>query len=251
MFGGIAVGAGGLAVATVPQMATWRAPYWSSLLLVTLGVGGLLLARDRSPGSSLPRTRAVFSGGLFADKRLYRLGLLFSCSYGVTVVIANWVTELLDHHSSLSHGGAAVVGSLTLLVSIVSRPLGGWILHKHSDRLRATVGVSLACGCLGTVALLVAQPTWLAVVGAILVGIGGGISFAPVFTAAALARPDAPAASIGLVSGLGNLMVLFGTPLAGLTFAMSGGGRIGFAVIAGCWLAALVLLPDRPTLGAR
>lgn len=106
----------------------------------------------------------------------------------------------------------------------------------------------MVAGALGTLALLVAEPAWLAVAGGLLVGIGAGISFSPAFTVAARLRPDAPAASVGLVNGVANLVVLVGTPLVGLTFSMAGEGRIGFGVIAALWLAALAALPSRRLL---
>jgi hypothetical protein len=37
----------------------------------------------------------------------------------------------------------------------------------------------------------------------------------------------------------------------GLTFAMAGEGRIGFAIIAALWLGAVALLPSRTMLGVR
>jgi hypothetical protein len=81
--------------------------------------------------------------------------------------------------------------------------------------------------------------------------LGAGISFSAVFTGAAASHPDAPAASVGLVNSIANLFVLVGVPMVGLTFSLPGRGRIGFAVIAGLWLIALVLLPDRSALGAE
>ncbi len=78
-----------------------------------------------------------------------------------------------------------------------------------------------------------------------IVGIGAGVSFAPVFVAAMNARPDAPATAVGFVNGMANLVVLVGTPLVGLTFSLSSEGRVGFVAIAIIWLTALAFLPSR------
>jgi predicted MFS family arabinose efflux permease len=110
--------------------------------------------------------------------------------------------------------------------------------------MRSALVASLAAGSVGTFALVAAQPAWLAVLGATLVGIGAGISFSPAFTWAAVARPDAPAAAVGLVNTVANVAVLAGTPLVGLAFSLPGEGRIGFIVVAVLWLAAI------PSLGA-
>jgi hypothetical protein len=133
---------------------------------------------------------------------------------------------------------------------VVTRPLGGWALRTRPERIRAVVAASLVAGATGTAALVVARPTALAVAGGLLVGVGAGLSFAPVFTGAAGLRADAPAAAIGFVNGVANFVVLVGTPLLGLAFALPGEGRAGFLVIVPLWLLALAGLPGRRALGA-
>jgi MFS family permease len=160
------------------------------------------------------------------------------------VVVANWVVEALDRHAGLSHATAGPIGALTLLLGIVTRPLGGWILRRHGDRVTtAVLAASLVSGAAGTVLVSVASSAAAATIGAALLGAGAGISFAPAFTWAARTRPDAPGAAVGLVNGVANAVVLVATPLVGLTFALPGEGRIGFAVVAAGWLAALLVLP--------
>ena len=98
---------------------------------------------------------------------------------------------------------------------------------------------------------MAAEPAWLAVLGGLLVGFGAGIPFSPAFTAAARIRPDAPAASVGLVNAAANFAVLVGTPLVGLSFSLRGEGRLGFVAIAILWLGAIAVLPSRTALGRR
>lgn len=253
LFGGIGLGAGGLGLAVVPQLESalgWRTPFVTSLGLAVTALVLLLAARVGSDRArpSLP-VRAGAPAGVLRDRRLYPLAVLYSCSYGLSVVIANWVVELLQRHSTLSDGAAAVVGAMTLMLNVIARPLGGWILRAYPRRTRVVLAACLAAGTTGTLALVAAQPAWLAILGSILVGFGAGIPFAYAFTAAAATRPDAPAASIGLVNGVANFVVLVGTPLVGLTFTADGGGRTGFLVVAGLWLVALVVLPTARTLG--
>ena len=179
------------------------------------------------------------------------IAVLYAASYGLGVVLANWVVELLQRHSALSDGAAAAVGGLTLLLVVVSRPLGGWILRTHPERTRLAVALSVVAGAAGTLALVAAEPVWLAVLGSVLVGLGAGVPFSPAFTGAASIRPDAPAASVGLVNAAANFVVLVGTPLVGLSFSLAGEGRLGFAAIAALWLAALSTLPSRRALGVE
>jgi MFS family permease len=253
VFGGISLAPGGLALAVVPQLEEvigWRAPYWTALALSLLVLVLVLVLAARS--AEAPRTRGARSGtapGVVRDRQLYRLAVLYAASYGLGVVLANWVVELLQRHSSLSDGVAAAVGALTLVLVVVSRPLGGWILAAHPQRTRAAVAASIVAGTVGTLALVAAEPAWLAVLGAMLVGLGAGIPFSPAFTGAAGTRPDAPAAAVGFVNTAANFVVLVGTPLLGLSFSLAGDGRLGFAALALLWLAALALLPTRRALG--
>jgi MFS family permease len=248
VFGAVSLAPGGLALAIVPQLEEvlgWRAPYWTALGLALL-VLALLLGLRVPYGA--PRAREAGSG-VVRDRRLYRFTILYMASYGLGLVLANWVVELLQRHSSLGDGAAAAVGGLTLALVVVSRPLGGWILDARPELTPQALAASIVGGTAGTIALIVADPAWLAVLGALLVGIGAGIPFSPAFTGAAAARPDAPAAAVGLVNTAANLVVLVGTPLVGLTFSLSGEGRLGFAVLAVLWLASLGVV-SRPRIAA-
>jgi len=252
VFGGISLAPAGLALAVVPQLEHvlgWRAPYWSALGVAAAALV-IVVATRAAEATSKPRaTPASAPPGVLSDRRLYRLAVLYAASYGLGVVLSNWVVELLQRHSDLSDNAAAVVGSLTLLLVIVSRPLGGWILDAHPQHTRVALAASILGGVGGTVALVVAEPAWLAVLGGLLVGFGAGIPFSPAFTAAARIRPDAPAASVGLVNTAANFAVLVGTPLVGLSFSLRGEGRVGFVAIAILWLGAIAVLPSRRALG--
>jgi predicted MFS family arabinose efflux permease len=251
IFGGVSLAPGGLALAIVPQLEDalgWRAPYWTAL---ALSVAVLALVLALAPRTAEPSRGPEARFGVARDRRLYRLAVLYSASYGLGVVLANWVVELLQRHSDMSDGAAAAVGALTLLLVVVSRPLGGWVMLADPERTRTVVAASIVAGAAGTLALVSADPVWLAVLGALLVGIGAGIPFSPAFTAAAATRPDAPAAAVGFVNTAANLVVLVGTPLLGLGFSLSGEGRLGFVMLAALWLAALAVLPSRRMLGVR
>jgi predicted MFS family arabinose efflux permease len=222
----------------------WRAPYWTAL-----GLALLVLALVLALAPPVPQRPREAGSGVVLDRRLYRFAILYSASYGIGLVLANWVVELLQRHSTLGDGVAAAVGALTLVLVVVSRPLGGWILDARPGLTSQALVASIVGGTAGTLALILADPAWLAVLGALLVGIGAGIPFSPAFTGAAAERPDAPAAAVGLVNTAANLVVLVGTPLVGLSFSLSGEGRLGFALLALLWLAALPVV-SRPRSAA-
>jgi MFS family permease len=251
LFGGIGLGAGGLALALVPFASGalgWRAPFGTALAVSLFVLPFVWRVAARHPAATVPAAAATTARRgqrLLRDPQVRRMAFLYTSSYGLSVVLGNWAVEFLQRHSSMPDRAAGATAAITLALVIVTRPLGGWILRRHPRHIRASVGASLAAGAAGTAALLAAQPAWLALTGAVLVGIGAGISFSPAFTGAADSRPDAPAAAVGVVNTVANCFVLAGTPLLGLTFSLPGEGRLGFAIVGVLWLVALVLLPGR------
>jgi MFS family permease len=252
LFGGVGLAGGGLALAVVPPVEDWigwRAPFATSLSVALAGL--IVLATSPADGARRQEPVSIPRGaGILRDTRLYSLAALYAASLGLSIVIGNWIVTLLDRDGGLDKGSAGAIGALTLALGIVTRPLGGWILHSRPERMRWAVGASLLAGAAGTLLLAATRPPTLVVVGAALVGLAAGIPFAPAFTGAALTRPDASAAAVGFVNGAASVVALIGTPLLGLSFSLPGGGRTGFVVVAGLWLVAFALLPSAARLGA-
>src|SRR5207253_4537800 len=118
IYGGSSVGGAGLAIAIVPQLGGWRAPYWSSLVVC----GAVLCVLAAAPRPELVRHPARLA--VLGDRRLYPLAVLHSCSFGLSIVAGAWITALLTRHG-MGHRSAAVVGALVLLLGAITRPLGG------------------------------------------------------------------------------------------------------------------------------
>lgn len=251
VYGGIALAGGGLALAVVPlaeDSLSWRAPFATGLLVAALAL--LALAAGPADAPRLGRLQAdgasVFS--VLRDARLHRLGAFFAASFGLSVVIGNWAVTLLVRRGGESEAVAGAIGALTLLLGVVTRPLGGWLLRHRLPWMRMVLAGSVLAGSAGTLALSAAEPLLLAVLGAAIVGLAAGIPFATSFSGAATMRPDAPATAVGLVNCAAALAIVVGTPLLGLTFSLPGDGRIGFAIVALLWAGALLFLPGKDEL---
>jgi MFS family permease len=250
IFGGSAMAGGGLALAVVPALYApfgWRAPYATA---VAAGLASLVVL-SLSPPSARRRGEQRGPGlrELLRDRRLDRLAVAHMASLGLNAVVANWAVTLLTRAGGSSLAVAGLASALTLGAGVVGRPLGGWIARREPRHARALVATSLAAGAAGTALLLPAGPLGLALVACALVGLGAGLAFAPVFAAAAALRPEGPGAAVGLVNMAGNLVIVAGTPLLGLSFALPGDGRVGFAAVAALWAAALLALPRASDLG--
>ena len=182
---------------------------------------------------------------LLADRRLIRLGAVSAVSFGFSVIIGNWVVTLLERHAGLSRGAAGAVGSLILLLGIVSRPAGGMLARARSATTWRAVAVSFLVGALGTALLSASVSVPLDVLGTALVGMAVGIPFGATVAGAARVYPNASGAAVGAMNSYPVLAIVAGTPLVGLTFSMPGDGRIGFAALAILWAGAVAVIPYR------
>jgi predicted MFS family arabinose efflux permease len=238
LYGGAAVGGGGLAIAVVPLLEGslgWRSPFvTAAAVAAVLGVT-LALGPPDDPYRAQQRPTV---GSLLRESRLYPLAVLHTASFGMSVVAGNWVVDLLeDRGYSRSVGGG--VGSLLLLLGIVTRPLEGWLLRARPALGGMLVPVSIVCGAAGLAVLATPVPLALLVVAAAVAGLAAGVPFAAAFVGAQRVRPDGPAAAVGFVNAVATLTIVVLTPLVGVTFALPGGGAAGFVALAVAWAAAL------------
>ncbi|HET7743711.1 MAG TPA: MFS transporter [Gaiellaceae bacterium] len=240
LYGGATMLGGGLAVMVLPALTdatSWRAPYWSAIVLA-LAAAVPLLAASGLPRVGRTRARVATAPGLVP------LGLLQGATFGLAVVAGNWVVPLLERHG-YGAVAAGLAGGLILSAGILTRPVGGMLTHT---RARSVVLVGLLGVCLGSAILALPLPIGVLTLGALVLGLGAGLPFAVIFTGAQRLRLDAPGAAVGLVNAISIVVVLVATPLAGLAFDLPGDGRLAFAGIAACAAAALLLL-RRAALG--
>lgn len=255
LYGGIATAGGGVALAIVPLAADalgWRAPFLTGIVIAALAAP-MLAAGPRVVPAVARRGAHVALGTLARDGRMLRLAVLFSGSFGLSIVIANWVVTLLEDTAQLDAGVAGAIGAATLVLGVVSRPAGGWVLRGHPRRMRAAIATSAVVGALGTVALASGSAP-IAALGALAVGLSAGIPFAACFGGAAMLHPGSPGAAVGFVNAAGALTIVVGTPLAGFAFQRDA-GVAAFVVIAVLWLASATALgrdgPVTPPARAR
>jgi len=245
LYGGITLAGPGLALAVVPALAGpfgWRAPFLSGLVLALALVPLLAVVPADVPGTQEHQRARVTE--LFRDRRLYRFAAVHAASFGLSVVIGNWVVTLLEH-DGWSRSTSGVVGSLVLFCGLLTRPLGGWLLRRDPNGARLWLATSLVTGATATVVLAADLPLPLLVAAAALVGLAAGIPFAPAFAGAQRLRPDAPGTAIGVVNSFAALTIVAGTPLLGLAFDPLGHGRAGFVAVAIVWALALAAVPRK------
>jgi MFS family permease len=227
VFGAASMVGGGLALALVPLWGTWQAPWATAAVVAAAGAALVLVSPSTEARPAGPRVLPSVR-----DKRLLPLGAMHAASFGLSVVVGNWVVTFLERAGDDSSHVAGVVAGLILFLGVVTRPLGARFFG-HVSALR----VSLVAGGAGVALLCIAKPLPVAVLAMVIAGLAAGIPFASAFAGAARMRPDAPGAAVGLVNMVAAVTILVGTPLLGLSFSLPGDGRIGFAVVAAVWAA--------------
>jgi len=249
VFGGGSVAAPGIALLVVPALESelgFRAPF-ATASIVALLVLALLLVAPRVAKTERHAGEHIDTG-LLRDRRLDRFAAIHASSFGLSVIVGNWAVTLLTRHDD-PHSAAVAIGSLTLLLGFFTRPAGGWILRTHPSRVRTAVAASLVAGGAATILMALPLPLGALFVVSAVVGLAAGIPFAPAFSGAVHARPDAPGAAVGFVNGSAALAILVGTPLVGLAFSLPGEGRIGFVVVGILWMLSALATPRESDFG--
>jgi MFS family permease len=250
LFGGLALGMGGVAFLVLPGLGAtalgWRAAWLFEIVLAVIALVGLVFlpatpGRHRLATRAAPRLREVISPPLLA------IAAGHAATFALGVVLSNWLAVQLIRDGHLSQDWANLISAVLLMVTAVSRPVGGYLFDRTAS-LRVTVLLPLLLGSLSLVALsLPFGPVW-SLVAAVAFGVLSGIPFAALFASARAQVPQAPGLAIGTINGLANLVILAGVQLY-IAMISAGLGQLGLWIMAAGWLLALVAM--RPLAAAR
>ena len=242
LFGGSVQLGAGFVILAVPRLyllAGWRATFLVSAgMALTAAIIWLAAAPNVTSGAAPPGRL----GEMLLAPQLWLLGLVQMASFGLSLVVGSWVVVILIRVLKVPATQAGLIGSLVLLLGIVSRPLGG-ILRRHVGirPLFITSLVMIALGCFAFVSSSISLGLALAAV--VLIGMGVGLPYAAMFSRAGALFPGRAGAAMGLVNMLGIFMILGGAPLVGHLADLSGTFRASFVVLGGFSLAVCAAVP--------
>ena len=212
--GGFPLGSAMALVAMPPLAAAfggWRGAFGAEAAFVA----AVALAWWRAP--AVPR---VARPGNIRDAlrcaNCWWTSLQHAAGFGLAIASGTWITVYLLREFHLPLELSGLLGSLLLVLAVLARPLGGLLLARERMPTRRVMRIGDLAIVAG-VALLAFpdRPLAVALVGAILVGIGVGLPYSAVFNTAAASLPGAPGAAQGLAAIGGTAGVIVGAPAMG------------------------------------
>ncbi len=231
MFGGSIVLGSGFVIFAVPQMLVafgWRGAFVGSAVVVAAAWIYWIAAASR-PEQKLGFKHAGSLAEMATHGDLWLLGVMQMASFGLVIVAGSWITTLLKNGYKMPLSQAGMLGSLVLMLGIVTRPLGGWLLHRLT--IRTVVPAALLLNAAACAALAWGQSIGLTILAVVALGVGCGIPYAAIFTMAARLYPGRAGAAMGFVNMVGIAMILLGAPAVGRLADWSGSFRTSFLAL--------------------
>jgi nitrate/nitrite transporter NarK len=205
-----------------------------------------LLWQWRAADPRVPRARGSV-WRVVSNPDVWRLGLANAAMFGLSVIVGTWIAVYFVHEFGvpLTHAGA--VGSLSLLLGVLSRPLGAIIVERGLVAPRALIQVSLA-GNAVALAVMAApgRPLAAAAAGVVLFGITSSLAYAAVITVAGRTQPEAAGAVLGIIGVMSMTSVVIGAPVAGMLLSASGHFSVPIAMLTLLPVGALWAIASLP-----
>ena len=238
-YGGSVFLGSGFVIFAVPLLSAelgWRGAFFSTAALAGFAAAIWIVLTPQAP---IPVHTPVPLARMLSNPQLWLLGLAQMASFGLVIVIGVWVSTYLSKSFYLTPAYAGRIGSLVLVIGIVSRPIGGLLVPRFGARLTMQAGLALnaaACLSFGLGGGSLAQSG----AGILLLGLGAGLPYAAIFNRAAALFPSRAGAAMGLVNMLGIVMILTAPPLVGHMVDWSGSFQSSFLTL-GAFTGAVLL----------
>lgn len=211
----------------------WQAVWWFGALfaLVAFVLYGALVRTPPDLAGEAAAAGPPNLGRAMANRHIWLLGLAFGCFNLVVLALSTFLPTFLTVERGYTLPTASFVTSLTMIVTIGSAPLGGWLSDRIGSRKRLIVGPFIV------VAVMLLFPfnisSWLIPAYMILLGLVAGVIPTATFAAVPEVMSKAQLVGIGMaVVALGqNLGMFVGPVLFGRAVELTGWAVAGYLLI--------------------
>jgi len=232
LYGGCVQIGSGLGLLVTPVLASrigWQGTFLFWGLSGLLAFLAWLFVKD---GWVAPPEKKVDVMAGLRSPTVWLLGLSHMGTFGVGNAIAAWISVYLGHQYGIPLGLAATFGATGLIAGAVIRPLGGFLIGRKVIAAIAALrmGTTLAALGVAVLALPLRLPA-LAVLGMTAIAIGSTLPYTSVFDSAAQLRTVSKGVAQGLLSVVACQTLLWGPPLIGFLYQMTGSFSLPFGSI--------------------
>ncbi len=232
LYGGCIQIGSGLGLLVTPLLAarvSWQGAFLFWGLVGSLALLAWLFVRD---GWSASRGKRVDVAAGLRSPAVWSLGFSHMGTFGVGYAIAAWISVYLVHQYGVSLGLAATFGACGLIAGALLRPLGGFLIGREiiGSISLLRVGTTLAALGVAVLALPLRLPL-LAVLGMTSLAIGSALPYTSVFDSAAQLRTVSKGVAQGLLSVIACQTLLWGPPLIGFLYQLTGNFSLPFGSI--------------------
>lgn len=232
LYGGVVQIGSGLGLLATPLIAARVG--WQGTFLVwgLVSIPALLAWLFVDDGWQAKGKRKVDVVAGLRSPAVWSLGFSHMGTFGIGNAIAAWISVYLVRQYGISLGLAATFGALGLISGALIRPLGGFLLGRNVVGSIALLRVGTVLTCLGvaTLAFPLRQPV-LAAVGMTSLAIGATLPYTSVFDSAAQLRTVSKGVAQGLLSVIACQTLLWGPPLIGFLYQLTGNFSLPFGSI--------------------
>jgi nitrate/nitrite transporter NarK len=243
IYGGSILCGSGFVIYGIPQLLPLVG--WHNIFIITGGMAGVLLvlwfffAPDTPQAAITPK---IVWSGVLANRNIWLLSMAHLASFGEIITCSVWVNTLLIKSIHLQPKTAGIIGSAVLLMGILSRPLGGFILDHGIVTTRTLLVTACAGLGVGFIWMGLSSSMGMVIPAIILCGVMAGLPYAGVFNGARDNYPDCPGVAMGFVIFWGSFGIMALPPMIGCLLDVTGTFVGGFFVLGALALAVSLAL---------
>jgi nitrate/nitrite transporter NarK len=202
--------------------------FFASAGIVLAGlVFWVLVAPDQR--MTLPPAR--FSVAL-RSRTVWLLALVHTGTFGLAILVGTWITTFLVRDLGLPLSAAGGLGSAVLVVGVLSRPIGGFIIDRRWVLTKTIIRISLIAGTLGLALLaLPGRPVWAVLVALLVMGIALSLPYSAVMNTATAALPESPGAAVGVVGSFSIVLIALAAPALGFVYLHTASFSLAFGLL--------------------